>query len=135
MECLSNRLGNLIRISDQETMFGDRHRDPTNIGFLKCIGTNCGAGDLSRDSNHGDRIHVGISDGCDQVGCARSTCRHADSNPTGCTGITLGSVTCTLLMSDQNVANLGGVHHGVISRQNCPTRNAKNYLDTGRLQG
>ena len=74
-----------------------------------------------------------IGDGRDEVGGTRTARRHADADATGGRGVALGGVAGGLLVTDEDVADLGGVHERVVCREDRPAGNAEDDIDVGVL--
>ena len=83
----------------------------------------------------GHRVHVGVGDRRDEVGGARAGGRHADADLAGGAGVALGRVAGALLVADQDVADLGGVHQRVVGRQDRAAGDAEDGVDADALEG
>ena len=131
----SDHSGNFFRLRDQERVLGDRHRDTGDIDLLERVGSHRGGEHLTCDGQQRDRVHVGISDSGHQVGSpwSRGGNTHTEF-PRGCR-IAFSRVTGTLLVTNEDVANLvSGRHELVIERHDRSTGQAKNVLDTEQLK-
>ena len=84
-------------------MLRDRHGDADNVSFLEGIRANDGAGDLTGDGHERNRVHVRIHDGRHQVRGAGAGRGDAHANFTRHHRVTLGRMTGSLLVADQNV--------------------------------
>ena len=114
-------------------MLRDRHRDAADVSFLESIGADGRTRDLAGDRHHGHRVHMSIGDGRDEIGRAGAARGHAYADPACRCGVALGGVPGGLLVAHEDVADLGGVHEGVVCREDGATRNAEDHLDTGVL--
>ena len=56
---------------DEEVVLGDAHRDASDVALLKGVGTDGGGRDLAGDDHQRRRVHVGVTDGGDDVGRSR----------------------------------------------------------------
>ena len=77
---------------------------------------------------------MGVCDCGYQVGSARAAGGDANAKLAASRCVTLGSVTSTLLVANQNVTNFLGVHQWVVGRQDCATRQTKDVLNTKQLK-
>ncbi|MNM79964.1 hypothetical protein D3C81_919120 [compost metagenome] len=48
-------------------MFGHVHRHSVNIDLLEAVPTDQVGGNLTRQHNHRDRVHIGVSDTRDRI--------------------------------------------------------------------
>ena len=135
VEGLGDRARDLIGIGDEVVVLGDRHRDAADVGFLERIGADRRAGHLAGDRHHGHGVHVRIGDRRDEVGRARTAGRHADADSAGGGGVSLGGMASGLLVAHEDVADLGGVHEGVVGGQDRTTGDAEGDIDAGVLHG
>ena len=55
---LSDSLGYLISMLNEETMLSDGAADTAHIGFLKSIGSNLGERNLPRNAHERNAVHV-----------------------------------------------------------------------------
>ena len=115
-------------------MLGDWHRDANDVCLLEGIGSDELRTDLTGDCQQRNRVHVSVSDCGHQVRCTRARGRDADTELAASRGITFGSVTGTLFVTNQNVTNLLGVHQRVVSWQNRSARQTENIRDAQILQ-
>ena len=134
MERLGDRARDVGRVGDQVVVLGDRHRDAADVGFLEGIGADRGARHLAGDRHERHRVHVGVGDRRDQVGGAGTARRHAHADPPGGLRVALGRVAGALLVPDEDVPDLGGVHQRVVQRQDRAAGDAEDRVDAGRLQ-
>ena len=88
-------------------MLGNRHCDTHDVRFLEGIGSDCERVHLTGDCKHRNRVHVSISNCCDQVCSTRSAGCDANAELAASSRVTLGSVTSTLLVTNQDVSHLG----------------------------
>ncbi len=87
-------------------MLGDRHGDAGDVHFLKRVGAEQLAADLSGNTNNGRRIeHRGGNPG-DHVGGAGAGSCHRHPNAPGGTCVSVGHVRRSLLVPHQYVVQL-----------------------------
>ena len=115
-------------------MLGDRHRDAADVGLLKGVRPDGGAGHLTRDRDDRHGVHVGVRDRCHEVGGSRPGGCHADPDATSGLRVALSCVAGTLLVTHEDVAHLLGVHQRVVRRQDRATGDPEYDVDPGVLQ-
>ena len=115
-------------------MLRDRHRDAADVGFLERVGADGAAGHLTGDGDDGHRVHVRVGQRGDEVRGAGAGGGHADADPAGDHRIALGGVAGTLLVADQDVADLLGVEQRVVRGEDRAAGDAEDDLDAGVLQ-
>jgi hypothetical protein len=77
---------------------------------------------------------VGVGDRGHQVGGAGAGGRHADADFAGRLGVTGGGVAGALLVADQDVAHLDGVHQRVVRGKDRTARDAEHGVGADRLE-
>ena len=114
-------------------MLGDGQGDAGDVGFLKGVGADQLAADLSGDANDGRGIQHGRGDAGDHVG--RAGARGGDRNANVAAGarVAIRHVGGALLVAHQDVMDVA-VLQGVIRRQNCASRIAEDVLYAFALQ-
>ena len=136
--CDVKRLGHhardVVTVADQEVVLGHRHRDAGDVGLLERVRADQRPPDLPGDRDHRDRVHVGVGQRCDEVGGAGTGGRHADPDPAGGMRVAAGGVTATLLVPDQDVAQLLGVEQRVVHRQHRTAGDAEDDVDIEFLE-
>jgi hypothetical protein len=90
--------------------------------------------DRSGNGDHRDGVHLRIGQRGDQVRRTRTGGGHHDPDASGGVGITAGGMARTLLMADQDVAQLLGVEQRVVDRQNRAAGDPEDHLDAEFLQ-
>ena len=135
VECCSQCAGDVLRVGDHEGVLGDGHCHADDVSFLECVGAEQCGGHLAGNCDEGDGVHVCVCDCGQQVGCAGAGGCDAHAGLAAGHGVALGCVTCTLLVADQDVADLLGVVQGVIGRQNSSTRQAEYVSHTQVFEG
>ena len=116
-------------------MFDDGHGDADNIDFLEGVRAHEICRHLACDENNRNRVHIGIGDSGDQIGCARTGGRKGRAGFPGCPRITNGGHAAALLMTAKNMAKLRVIGQLVIDRHNRPARISKNNLHALRRNG
>ena len=84
-------------------MLGNRGGNAYNICFLKGVLANVWIAYLTSKAYHWNRIHIGCSNTCNQIGSTRARGSKADSYLASGSGITVCSVHSTLLVRGQNM--------------------------------
>jgi hypothetical protein len=135
VERLRDRAWNIGGLRDQIVVLGYRHRDTANIGLLERISSDGGAGHLAGHRHHGDGVHVRVGDRRNEVRRTWTARRHAHAYPAGGKRVTLGSVTSTLFVAHQDVAQDRRVQQRVVRRQNRATGDTEDGVHPGHLQG
>ena len=121
-------------IGDQEAVLGDWHCDTNDVCLLESVGSNRVRVHLTGNCKKWDRVHHGVHDRGHQVGSARSTRCDADAELAAGSGVAFGSVTGTLLVAHQNVADLFAVHQWVIGGENCSTWQTEDSVNPQHLK-
>ena len=134
VERLGDRARDLRRVGDQVVVLGDRHRDAADVGLLEGVRADRGRRDLAGDGHDRHRVHVGVGDRRDQVGGARAARGHADADLAGGRRVALGRVAGALLVADEDVPDLGGVHQRVVRRQDRAAGDAEDGVDPDALE-
>ena len=136
--CQVERLGDHARdlrgIGDEVVVLDDRHGDAGDVSFLEGVCADRGTRHLAGDRDDRDRVHVGIGDGCDEVRGAGAGGGHADTDLAGGLRVPLGRVAGGLLVADEDVAHLLGVHQRVVRGQDRPARDAEYRVHASMLQ-
>ncbi len=114
-------------------MLGDRHSDAGDVDFLKCIGAEEFAADLSGNADHWRRIKHGGGNAGDHVGGTRAGSRDGHTHATGGTGVAIGHVRSALFVAHQNVMELG-LSDRVVDWKNRATWVTENVADTQVLE-
>ena len=114
-------------------MLGYRPGDTDHVCFLKSVVADQGGGHLTGNDDHGNGIHVGRRDTGNGVGRSRTAGRNGDTDFTCGSGVTVGSVNGSLLMSGKNMTN-GGTHQIVINVDNSSSGVAKYCVNPFKLQ-
>ena len=126
--------GMLGRVGDQEVVLGDRHRDAADVRLLEGVRADRLGGDLAGDRDQRDRVHVRVGDRGDEVGGAGARGRHADADLAGGLGVAGGRVARALLVADQDVPDLRGVHHRVVRGEDRTAGNAEYRVGADLLE-
>src|SRR5699024_12313868 len=102
-----------------------------DVGFLESIGANEFGPDLAGNKDYGFRIHVGIGNGSDQVGCPGARGGNGYPRFAGGQVIALCGVAGTLLVTHENVTNPRGIHEWVVGEKASAAWEAE---DTGDVE-
>ena len=133
VERLAHGLWDVLRVGDEPVVLGDRHGDASGVALLEGVGADCGARHLAGDADHGDRVHVRVAQGRDDVGGRRATRHHGDAGPAGRVGVALGHVPRALLVAHEDVADRR-VDDGVVHGQDGAAGQAEHHLHTFHLE-
>ena len=106
MESLANHPGNVVHTGDQIMMFSHASADFDDRRFLKCIGADHRRSDLAGNGQHRNAVQLGVGQGSDEVGSARSAGGHANADFARASGVSLRGKTSALFMPGQNHPNL-----------------------------
>ena len=83
VEGLGDGARDLVGIGDEVVVLGDRHRDAADVGLLERVGADRRARHLAGDRDDRHRVHRRVGERRDEVGRARATGGHADTDPAG----------------------------------------------------
>jgi hypothetical protein len=122
LESLVNSSGKLSDVLNHDVPLGAGTGDSDNVGLLEGIGSDSGGGDLSTEDNEGGSVGQGILEGGDNIGGTRSGGDEDDTRLSGGTGVTLGHVSSTLLVSGKNELKVLRVVDGIKNRENSSSR-------------
>ena len=120
--------GDLARAHDKVVVLGDGEGDPGDVRFLEAVTADEITGDVAGDDDHGDGIHVGGTDTGHEVGGARAGGREADAGPTAGPSVAVGGVSGALLMTDEDVLDLGVFAEAVVEREHDAAWVAENKI-------
>ncbi len=120
VERLLDHPGDLVRVVQDVRLFRDRHEHPDDVAFLERVGPDHGGGDLPRDGDDRDGVHVGVRDPGHQVGGSRSG--GGDAYPRLPRGPRhpLGGERRGLFVADHDVPELGELGELVVHRHDRP---------------
>ena len=93
------------------------------------------AADLSGDRNDRNGVHLRVGQRGHQVGGAGTGGRHADTDLAGGLCVSGGGVTGTLLVADEDVADLLRVEERVVDREDGAAGNAEYRVDARAPRG
>jgi hypothetical protein len=134
VEGLGDDAGDVGRIGHQVVVLGDRDGDAGDVGFLERVGADGLGGDLPGDRDHRDGVHVRVGDRGDEVRRPGTGGRHADADLAGGDRVPLGRVAGALLVADQDVPDVRGVHQRVVGGQDRAPGQTEDDLDPYRLE-
>ena len=131
IESLGNHTRNLGGILNQEAVLNDRPGNTHHIGFLKRITANFIPGNLARDDNHRNRVHVRSGNTGNGIGSTR-TGRHQNGTYFASrTGMAICRMGCSLFMANENMLNIRLLKQCIINMQRSPTGVTPQVLNTG----
>ena len=107
MKGLLDRSGQVFDPLDQIVVLGAWTCDPNNVDFLKSVVTDQVGGHLTADDDNGYGIHEGRGDTGDRVGGTGTRGHQTNTYSLPRAGVTIRSVNGALLVSDQDMANVG----------------------------
>lgn len=96
----------VLYVSDQITMFCDRHRDAGDVGFLESVRSDQAGDYVPGNDDERNRIHIGCRDSRHGIGSSRTGSCDADTDFAACTSITVCCMNRSLLMSCQQVMEI-----------------------------
>ena len=119
----------IAHILDQEIVFDDGSGDAYRVAFLESIQTNGVCGDLAGDDDHGDAVHVGSRNASDSVGDTRAGSHQCNTDISGCTGVAIGCMHCSLFVAHEHVLNSFLLVERIVNMQHSTTGVAPYILD------
>ena len=134
MEGLSHTRDDVLGTGDEEGVLDEGHRGPNDVGLLEGVRPDSAASDLPGDGQHGNGVHVGVTDGCDEVGGSGAGGGNAHPGAASDHGVSLGGMTSTLLVAHQDVTDLRRGEQGVIEGQDGAARHPEDVSDTKLFQ-
>ena len=135
VERLGERAGQLVGVADEVVVLGHRQRDAVDVDLLERVLADEGGRHVAGDRDHRDGVQQGGADARDEVRRARTTGPEADADPAGHAGVAVGRVRATLLVADEDVAQLGVVAQDVVERQDDAARVAEEDVDALAEEG
>ena len=109
-------------------VLGDRQRDAGDVGFLKRVGSDQLAADLTGDADDRRAVHHRRRDAGDHVGRPRTRGGDGDADLAARARVAVGHVRRALLVADEHVANRI-LQHGVVRGQDRAAGIAEHVLD------
>ncbi len=97
-EGFSKRIGQNTDILDDIVMLRDRHSDTCNIYLLEGILPQGRKHHITGDRHHGNRIHISSGNPRHKIRGSGPACRKAYPYLTGCPGVSVRRMGCSLLM-------------------------------------
>ncbi len=116
---LANRRRHVGGRRHQVVVLGDRQGDAGDVGFLKRVGPDQLAADLSGDADDRRAVHHRRGDAGDHVGGARSRGRDRHADAAARPRVAVGHMRRALLVANQDVPNRK-LQHRVIRGENRP---------------
>ena len=104
-ESRTHRVGQILDPAHGVVMFGDRHRDALDVGFLEGVLAQQGGGHVAGEGDHGHAVHVGGGDAGDQVGGTGAAGGQHHAGAARGAGVTVGRMGSALLVGGQHVAD------------------------------
>ena len=104
-ECLAHDVRELGRIAHHVVAFGDGHGDARDVNLLKRVLAHEVFRHIAGDEYHGGRVHISRGDACGKVGAPRAGRGETHAYLAGGTGIAVGGVGGSLLVSRKHVAD------------------------------
>ena len=134
VECLTNDHWQVVCRHDEFVVLGDAARDADGVALLECVGADRRSGNLTRNADHRDRVHVGVTQRRDHVRCCRSARHHGDTRSTSDVCVSLSHVTSTLFVANEDVADRR-LDERVVRRQDATARQPEHDVYVFHLQG
>src|SRR5262249_21160135 len=123
----------VFRTRNNNIVLRNRHGDAGDVDFLKSVGAEKFAADLTRDADHRRRIEHGRCNSRDHVCCAGAGSSHGHTDAAAGTRVTISHVRCALFMTNKHVMQLR-LSQSIVYRKDCPTRITENIFDAEMLQ-
>ena len=133
VKSFADGLRHFAGVRHQIIVLGDGERDAGDVGFLKRVGPDQLAADLSGDADDRRRIQHRRRNAGDHVGRARSGGRDGHADSAARAGKAIRHVSRALFVAHQNVVNLA-VLQRVVGGQNRAARISEHVLDAFALQ-
>ena len=109
VEGLAHHAGDVGRIGDEVVVLGDPAADLHHRGFLKGVGADDARADLARQHQQRDAVELRVGDRRDEVERPGAAGPHANADPPGRAGVSLGRECPSLLVAGEDRPNLIGV--------------------------
>ncbi|MNN33776.1 hypothetical protein D3C81_1475460 [compost metagenome] len=124
----------ILNVPNKIAVFCDRHRDAGNICLLERIGSDQAGNDVPRYDNERNGIHKRRGDPRHRIGRSRSGGGDTYADFASGSGVPVRRVDGALLMSGQQVVEIGKSVQRVINVQHRSARITKDALDTFQKQ-
>ncbi len=133
---LANHAGDVVDVGHQVMMFCDAAADFDDGRFLKGVGADHRRADLPGNGQNRNAVELGVGQRGDQVRRSRPAGGHANADPPGAAGVTLGGKTAALFMPGQDHANLiAKPGQGLMQGHACPAGIGENRIHAMIYQG
>ncbi len=119
----------ILDVLHQEVVFDTGAGDANGVAFLEGVQANGMRGHLSRDDDHGNRVHVGRGNAGHGIGQAWPAGHNTDTGLFARARVSVSRVNSRLLVSHQNVLDLVLFEDFVVDVEHGPTGVAKKVLD------
>ena len=103
---LPDRPVQIADVPDQKVVFRAGPGDPGDVHLLEAVTADQGRGNLPRQDDDGNGIHIGVCNPGHRVGGAGSRRDQADADTTGDPGVTVGGMDGPLFVPHQDVPDL-----------------------------
>src|SRR5262249_16281320 len=103
----------IFHLGDHHVVLGDGHGDAGDIDFLKRVGAEEFAADLTGYADNGRGVEHGSGDASHHVGGAGAGSGHGHAHAARGTGVAVGHVRGALLVPDENMVQLGSAQRVV----------------------
>src|SRR6266849_1806602 len=123
----------LAGMGHEIVVLGDGKRDAGDVRFLKSVGADQLATDLSRDAHDGRGVEHGRGDARDHVRSARTGGRNRNAYVSADARVAVGHVGCALLVTHQHVMDLA-VLQRVVGGKNRAARISEDVLHAFPLE-
>ena len=96
----------IVDVGDQVAVLDDRQRHAEHVRFLERALADHALSHLAGDRHHGGRVHVGVGDAADQIGCAGAAGGHAHAGFARGAAVAARHERAALLVTAKNGADL-----------------------------
>jgi hypothetical protein len=124
----------LLDVLDEPRVLDDRERDPGGVDLLEGVGPDQVGPNLARDADEGRRVHPGIRDRGHEIRRARAGSRHGDPDAARSPCVSLGHVTCALLVTGEDVPYARPAGDRVVRGQDRPAGDPEHHVHALRLE-
>ncbi len=129
VEGLGDDARDVVRLAHEVVVLGHRQGDAADVDLLEGVLADERAGHVAGDGDDGHRVELGGGDAGDEVGGAGAAGAETDADPAAGPSVAVGSVRGSLLVTDEDGAQLWIVGPDVVERQDDAAGVAEDDID------